>query len=509
MLPKLDGFQVLQEVNGTPTIFLTAKKSVDDRIKGLFMGADDYLTKPFEMLELVARVEAVLRRTKKNEEEDVFVIDDMRIEYQSKRLFFRNQPVECTPKEFELVEVLIKNRNIALSREKLLELVWGYEYIGETRTVDVHIQKLRKKLVLDPLTASKDKNSTTLRVIKQQGRRYVEIVGSLFDVYQPYRLVYYADVTEMVSGWYKMNCALFIAGMVFSFILSICLYELLKYIFAPLEKISCVSKKIAEGEYKEKLDIKGGNEIAEVVESFNTMSDKIQNQMQSLKGYAEEKQRLIDDMAHELGTPLTAIYGYAEYMLNTHVNEEDKYTFLNYILLESRRLKNISENLLDIAVMREEKEISMQKIDIEQLFRKVHQTESIKLRDKQIQFSYTREIDDLQGNEDLIQSLVMNLLDNAIKASHSKGTIVMSAYLNEGKKVIEIKDNGKGMTKEQLMHVKEAFYRVDKSRSRKEGGNGLGLALCDQIAKKHHAKLVIDSQLGEGTVVQVIFNRDE
>lgn len=149
MLPKLDGFQVLQEVKGTPTIFLTAKKSVDDRIKGLFMGADDYLTKPFEMLELVARVEAVLRRTKKNEEEDVFVIDDMRIEYQSKRLFFRNQPVECTPKEFELMEVLIKNRNIALSREKLLELVWGYEYIGETRTVDVHIQKLRKKLGLE------------------------------------------------------------------------------------------------------------------------------------------------------------------------------------------------------------------------------------------------------------------------------------------------------------------------------------------------------------------------
>ena len=149
MLPKLDGFQVLQEIKGTPTIFLTAKKSVDDRIKGLFMGADDYLTKPFEMLELVARVEAVLRRTKKNEEEDVFVIDDMRIEYQSKRLFFRNQPVECTPKEFELMEVLIKNRNIALSREKLLELVWGYEYIGETRTVDVHIQKLRKKLGLE------------------------------------------------------------------------------------------------------------------------------------------------------------------------------------------------------------------------------------------------------------------------------------------------------------------------------------------------------------------------
>ncbi len=147
MLPKLDGFQVLQEVKGTPTIFLTAKQSVDDRIKGLFMGADDYLTKPFEMLELVARVEAVLRRTKK--EENVFNLDQLKVEFESRKTFLQGKLVECTPKEFELLEVLIKNRNIALSREKLLELVWGYEYIGETRTVDVHIQKLRKKLGLE------------------------------------------------------------------------------------------------------------------------------------------------------------------------------------------------------------------------------------------------------------------------------------------------------------------------------------------------------------------------
>lgn len=147
MLPKLDGFEVLEQVQGIPTILLTARRSVEDRIKGLVMGADDYLTKPFEMLELLARVEAILRRTKKDE--DTFVIDDVRVEFHSRRLFLKEEVVEYTPKEFELLEVLIKNRNIALSREKLLELVWGYEYIGETRTIDVHIQKLRKKLGLE------------------------------------------------------------------------------------------------------------------------------------------------------------------------------------------------------------------------------------------------------------------------------------------------------------------------------------------------------------------------
>ncbi|OAB41986.1 response regulator transcription factor [Paenibacillus glacialis] len=147
MLPEMDGFEVLEQVKGTPTILLTAKRSVEDRVKGLVMGADDYLTKPFEMLELIARVEAILRRTKKDE--DTFVIDNVRVEFHSRRLLLEENVVEYTPKEFELLEVLIRNRNIALSREKLLELVWGFEYIGESRTVDVHIQKLRKKLGLE------------------------------------------------------------------------------------------------------------------------------------------------------------------------------------------------------------------------------------------------------------------------------------------------------------------------------------------------------------------------
>lgn len=147
MLPEMDGFEVLEQVKGTPTILLTARSSVEDRVKGLVMGADDYLTKPFEMLELFARVDAILRRTKKDE--DTFIIDNVRVEFHSRRIFLKEKEVECTPKEFELLDVLIRNRNIALSREKLLELVWGYEFVGETRTVDVHIQKIRKKLELE------------------------------------------------------------------------------------------------------------------------------------------------------------------------------------------------------------------------------------------------------------------------------------------------------------------------------------------------------------------------
>lgn len=147
MLPELDGYLVFQKLKGIPTIFLTAKSGLSDKVKGLTMGADDYLTKPFEMLELLARVDAVLRRTVK--QNNFFEMNHLKINFDSRQIFLSGQPVDCTPKEYDLLETLVSNRNIALSREKLLELVWGYDFEGDTRTVDVHIQKLRKKLSLE------------------------------------------------------------------------------------------------------------------------------------------------------------------------------------------------------------------------------------------------------------------------------------------------------------------------------------------------------------------------
>jgi len=145
MLPKLDGFQVIEALNKeTPVIFLTARGALSDRIKGLKLGADDYLVKPFDMLELLTRIETVLRRTKNSE--NLFVLGDVKVDLASRQVFYKEEYVEFTPQEFLLIEALIKNRNIALSRDKLLEIAWGYDYGGDTRTVDVHIHNIRKKL---------------------------------------------------------------------------------------------------------------------------------------------------------------------------------------------------------------------------------------------------------------------------------------------------------------------------------------------------------------------------
>lgn len=147
MLPKLNGHAVMGQIQSVPVIFITVRDNVMEKIQGFDEGAYDYITKPFEMLELIARVESVLRRTMKKRE--AFRLKHVEIDFNSHQVFADNKPVELTPKEYALLEVLVQNRNIVLSRERLLEIVWGYDFEGDNRTVDVHIQKLRKKLGLE------------------------------------------------------------------------------------------------------------------------------------------------------------------------------------------------------------------------------------------------------------------------------------------------------------------------------------------------------------------------
>ena len=147
MLPDMEGFAVMEKVRDVPTIFLTARGATVDKIRGFGLGADDYIVKPFEVAELLLRVQAVLRRTHRAEEE--YRIDDLVIRWDAHEVLQNGQRVELAPQEFTLLRILIENRNVCLSRQKLLSEAWGIDFLGESRTVDVHVQKLRRKLDLE------------------------------------------------------------------------------------------------------------------------------------------------------------------------------------------------------------------------------------------------------------------------------------------------------------------------------------------------------------------------
>jgi DNA-binding response OmpR family regulator len=146
MLPEINGYELMDYAKklGLPVIFLTALGTVDDKVKGLKMGADDYLTKPFEIVELLARVEAVLRRYNKSEQ--IIKVYDVVIDTASRTVTQNGKDVSLTMKEFELLLLFARNKNIALYRETIYENVWGGEYMGQSRTVDLHVQRLKKKL---------------------------------------------------------------------------------------------------------------------------------------------------------------------------------------------------------------------------------------------------------------------------------------------------------------------------------------------------------------------------
>lgn len=157
MLPKMDGFEVCQairEFSDMPIVMLTAKGDDMDKILGLEYGADDYITKPFNILEVKARIKAIMRRTygprEKKETISVIVKGDLRLDCDSRRLFIHDKEVNLTAKEFDLLELLVKNENKVYSREDLLGLVWGKDYPGDVRTVDVHVRRLREKIEANP-----------------------------------------------------------------------------------------------------------------------------------------------------------------------------------------------------------------------------------------------------------------------------------------------------------------------------------------------------------------------
>jgi two-component system response regulator VicR len=157
MLPKMDGLQVCQQIrefSQVPIVMLSAKGEDMDKIMGLEYGADDYITKPFNILEVKARIKAVVRRTSarqpEKKDESLIVSGDMKIDAESRRLFIKDKEISLTAKEFDLMELFVKNPEKVFSREQLLNLVWGYEYPGDLRTVDVHVRRLREKVEPNP-----------------------------------------------------------------------------------------------------------------------------------------------------------------------------------------------------------------------------------------------------------------------------------------------------------------------------------------------------------------------
>lgn len=218
----------------------------------------------------------------------------------------------------------------------------------------------------------------------------------------------------------------------------------------------------------------------------------------------ETQRQLIGSMSHELKTPLTAIKGYSELLLKVKLTEEQTEKAMNYIYTESGRMSRLSEKMMELTKLYEsECSIALEEVEIEEIFNEVEDCVKQILSEKNLKLMYEGNYQGISKrlDKDLTISFLINLINNSMTAS--KGGCCI--YLGADETALWVRDEGAGIPEKEIDKVRKAFYRVDKSRSRKSGNMGLGLALCEQIAKVHHADMRIESKLGVGTKVSLLY----
>ncbi len=330
------------------------------------------------------------------------------------------------------------------------------------------------------------------------GKRHVMISSEICE--GKYVMVFAKNVESLDIEFRSLMLTYVLTAIGVSLLLAVCLYFILKKLSGPLEKLRKTTELIEAGDFSVTAEEKGSDEFTLLAKSFNSMLAKINDQMTVLEVEAAKKQILVDNMAHELRTPLTSIHGYAEFIEKANTTEERRLIAAKYIMSESERLQKISEILLDSAFIRGN-EIQMTDTDLGAVLTDAYERLRLRAEKAEVEITCDTSPMTVKGNETLLSMLFYNLIENAIKACSCGGRVKISC--SEGQAIIE--DNGKGMTKEQLLHVTEPFYRTDRSRSRAEGGAGLGLALSKQIVDTHGAQVHFESEPRKGTKVTVTF----
>ena len=265
------------------------------------------------------------------------------------------------------------------------------------------------------------------------------------------------------------------------------------------------ARAFAGGQMEERAKIRVTDEIAKLAIDFNQMADELQEKMEQLEEHVKSQEAFTAAFAHELKTPLTSIIGYAELLRSMSLSKEEELTAANYIFSQGKRLESLSYKLLELFVL-QKGEISFLPVNVGEAIEEVKQITAQGLQKKEVILEASFDEAVLLLEKDLFISLLVNLVDNAAKASQAGGHIRLTGKCEENRYAITVRDEGKGIPESEIKNILEPFYMVDKSRSRKEGGAGLGMTLCAEIVRLHHAEWKIESKENEGTKITIWFS---
>ena len=342
-------------------------------------------------------------------------------------------------------------------------------------------------------------NSLTL-VSDDAGNRHFKVAGNIETEAQNLQLIICYDIQDIYTARDEQY-SVYATAFAVTIAVGAALSYLLSYLLTrPLGRLSAATKRIAAGDLSYRSRVKTNDEFGTLSENFDAMAEKLEENITELKDSVRRQEEFMGSFAHEMKTPMTSIIGYADLLRSRSLNPTEQMNAANYIFSEGKRLESLSLKLLDMIVLKNSK-LELKLTSPSTLISSTVEYLKPIYAEAGIRLQYKCEEGECLMEPDLVKSLLVNLMDNARKALDKGGNIyIMSVMLSDGCE-IRVLDNGPGIPPEALAHLTEAFYRVDKSRSRAQGGAGLGLSLCNDIAKLHGGCLKFQSRVGNGTQV--------
>lgn len=370
----------------------------------------------------------------------------------------------------------------------------------------VYTSKQDTTNIPDALLSSKDIGVKKYYISSENGIHYIYVSSSNVLGTSTYSIINRSDISpvyEMVEKQQHYFILLLISTIA---ICSLLMFVVSYFLTKPMEKLNQVSASFGRGDYSARVDIHSSDEIGELAETYNTMANAVSEHVDELNDMIKRRDQFVADFTHELKTPMTSIIGYSDMLRSKDLSREDQIMSASYIFNEGKRLERMSLKLFDFIYLRNH-EIESKPFMAKALADRVCESVAPSLSKKNIRLITDFENVRLDGDIELLTSAFINIIDNARKASAENSKIIFSGRTKADVYSISVQDFGIGISKENLNKICDEFFMADKSRSRQEGGAGLGLSLALTIFDSHNAKLSIDSELGKGTTMTIVFSQ--
>ena len=398
------------------------------------------------------------------------------------------------------------------SQQDLAQLVSGIHITTGNGTVSFRISGERGESVISsgtvpvdaaPLTGNLPQGQRGWELTQAQGERmYIHAASPLAFGEETLYLENCREVTQLFTTRQEQYQSFTYLMLILVTVVDLLSLAVTSVMLRPLARLSSATKRMARGELAYRVRVDSDDELGRLSRDFNAMAEQLESQVQALKDAARRQEDFIGSFAHEIKTPLTSIIGYADLLCSRPASPEQVRERAGYIFSEGRRLEALSQKLMDLIVL-EKQDFPLRQVSMMDYLHRVGGALQPAFERKGIRLRVRAEDALIPIEPDLMETVCLNLLDNARKAIDGGGVVVLEGFSEERGYCVRVTDTGKGIPAQELSRVTEAFYMVDKSRARAQGGAGLGLAVCQRIVALHGGSMEFRSAVGKGTQVSV------